>query len=78
MSKKRDRYKSKNNSLESKVIKFRALNDEGGQYIPYCNYGHHIGVVLRPEVCTERKCFHYLKLYLILGEKPYKRKQVSQ
>jgi len=60
MGKKKDR-------LESKVLKFpkgTILKDDIGRYIPYCDFGYHQGLVKRPDVCEQRGCKYYHKLYI--------------
>jgi len=59
--------KKQSDGLESKVMKispqFIILNTTG-QYIPYCDFGHHRGLIVREEVCKQRHCRHYYKLYI--------------
>ena len=55
---------SKKGKLETKVLKYRPLKDAKGRYIPYCDFGYHMGISLRPELCEQRKCNHYYKLYI--------------
>jgi hypothetical protein len=50
--------------LTSKVFPFHLPSDSGGEFISYCNYRFHKGVVLRPEVCEARKCIHSHKFYI--------------
>lgn len=66
MSKRRGkRKKSKGtDGLESLVMPFKPLKDEKGDFIPYCDFGYHKGIVLRPEVCEQRNCTNYYKLYI--------------
>ena len=53
------------NKIESsKVFRLRPLKDDKGKYIPYCNFGFHMGIVLSYDICEERKCTHYKRLYL--------------
>jgi len=56
--------RKKKGKLETKVFKYPPLKDSKGRYIPFCNFGYHKGIVLTPEICEQRKCIHYYKLYL--------------
>ncbi len=56
--------RGKRGKLETKVLKCRPLTDEKGKYIPYCDFGYHQGVIKTPEICEERNCIHFQKLYL--------------
>ena len=53
----------------SKVWKFRPQEDDDGRYVPYCDFGYHLGVILDENICEERQCDHYMKLYLDVGVK---------
>ncbi len=56
---------SKKNKLEKKVIKFKPIRDpDNKRFLPYCDFGYHQGYIKKPEVCEERNCRHYHKLYL--------------
>ena len=59
MSRKRLEDKTKTN-----VTRFRPLRDRNGRYIPYCDFGYHQGLIRTPEICEQRECIHYKKLYL--------------
>ncbi len=50
--------------LETKVLKFRPLKDAKGRYLPFCDFHYHRGISKTPEICEERNCVHYLKLYI--------------
>ncbi len=39
-------------------------DNTAGRYIPYCNFEKHQGVVTKYQVCIDRKCTHFKKLYL--------------
>lgn len=56
-------HKRRTDGLVSKVMKFNLPKDEFGQYIPYCAYQHHRGIVLREFVCIQRNCDHYRRMY---------------
>jgi len=62
--------RKKNGNLEKRlkgskqVVNFKPLKDDGGRYIPYCDFGYHQGIVKRPKICEERSCTHYYKFYL--------------
>lgn len=56
--------KNRPKTLTSKVWKFSPHEDEHGKYIPYCTYTYHFGIILDEEVCNERRCLNYHKLYL--------------
>lgn len=50
-------------------IKERSLEDKAGEFIGYCTFHAHPGVI-RPsytKVCEARNCVHYRKLYIELG-----------
>ena len=56
--------RKKKGKLETKVSKFRPLRDSAGRYVPYCDFGWHQGYVRTPEICEDRACRHYNKLYI--------------
>lgn len=59
--------KKQSNGLESKVMKISPkfiVLDEIGQYIPYCDFGYHRGLVIDEEVCKQRHCKNYYRLYI--------------
>ena len=63
--------KHKPDGLESKVSVFpkgTIKKDSEGRYIPYCDFGYHQGLVRKPEVCEQRECSHYYKLYINQNE----------
>ncbi len=64
--------------LQSKVIKFLPLRDKTGRYISFCDYAPHQGLVLRPEVCEQRGCTHYHKLYISPENKIFTRLSLRQ
>lgn len=52
------------------VLKVRPVYEkELGKYIPYCLYGWHQGIPKNYELCEERKCTHYVKLFIKDGER---------
>jgi hypothetical protein len=56
--------RKKRDGLASKVMKFNFPRDQDGEFIPYCDFQHHRGIVLRTYVCEQRQCTHYRKFYL--------------
>ena len=59
----------KSDGLTSKVMKlnkifFKIDYAEKRMYLPYCNYQNHRGLIKKEEVCQERNCRHYHKLYI--------------
>lgn len=63
------------NKLESKVIPITERNilkivdimDRTKNYIPYCNFKCHEGVILKEyteKLCIRRGCTHYVKYYI--------------
>ena len=59
--------------MSKKVIKFRPLRDEERKrYVPYCDFIFHQGIPKHPEICEERHCKYYNRLYLErrYGQKP--------
>jgi len=50
--------------LETSVLKFRPVKDKYGRYVPYCDFGFHMGYCKVPEICESRNCEHYHKLYI--------------
>ena len=55
----------KKKTLETKVLKFKPLRDDNNKrFIPYCDFGFHQGYILTPNICEQRRCSHYLRLYL--------------
>lgn len=66
MTKKRRRTRD---GLVSKVWKHQPIKDKAGKtYVPYCTFKPHVGVALFYEVCEERKCNHYRRLYVSLHD----------
>ena len=51
-------------SLRSKVSPFFPHKDKDGEFIAYCDFKIHRGIVMRPRVCERRKCRNYLKMYI--------------
>ena len=57
-------------SLEGKakngIIQIKVISDKFGEYIPYCNYKFHSGVLkeTRALECRQNNCQYYKKLYL--------------
>jgi len=52
------------NKVRTKILKFRPSRDNEGRYISYCDFGYHQGLIKTPEICIERNCNHYKKLYI--------------
>ena len=79
MSRKRrvERKRHKDDRLVSKVSRMKPLMDEGGLFLPYCDYGCHNGRVLDIDVCESRQCCHYHKLYVTEENKIYKTKDLN-
>ncbi len=50
--------------LKPKVTKYRPLRDELGRYVPFCDFGFHQGLIRTPEICEERNCTHFHRLYI--------------
>lgn len=45
-------------------MRFDLSKDNDGQFVPYCEFSAHRGIVLAPYVCEKRQCDYYRKLYL--------------
>jgi len=60
------RRKRRSDGLHSKVVDFVPHNDGEGEpdYIPYCTFRRHVGIVLDKDVCEKRQCEYYRKLYI--------------
>jgi len=57
--------------IKNKVKTNATLEDKIGEYIPFCEYKFHRGVLKRKyakNVCEYRGCKHYSKVYLPLNE----------
>jgi len=56
-------------NLEDRTLvwKFKPLKDKVGKYIPFCNFGYHQGIVRTPDICEDRHCKHYKRLYIDLN-----------
>lgn len=48
----------------AKVIHYKPLRDDLGRFVPYCDYGWHLGIPRNPQRCESLGCRHYRKLYL--------------
>ena len=61
------RHKRKSESkLIRKILKFKPIKDESGKrFVPFCSYGWHQGISKNYELCEERRCTHYHRLYII-------------
>ena len=68
MSRKKNCRKHKNDGLVSKVWKFTPKG-ENRDYIPYCDFHYHRGIVMDRSVCESRNCKYYRRLYIKDGEK---------
>ncbi len=55
-------------SLKTKILKYKPLKDQKGRYIPYCDFRSHKGISKTPEICEQRKCKNYYKLYILKEE----------
>lgn len=56
--------KLKASQLESRVAKVSLSVDSIGEYMPYCTFVCHRGVILNESVCRDRECKHYKKAYI--------------
>lgn len=61
------RSKEGKDGLASKVLKipkdlFR--KDLEGEYLPYCDFSYHRGIIIDEYVCKSRDCKYYQKLYI--------------
>lgn len=56
--------KLKATQLESRVAKVSLSVDSIGEYVPYCTFSCHRGVILNEKVCVDRDCNHYRKAYV--------------
>jgi len=65
--KKKDGLESKVSKIDYKLIK----KDQGGRYLPFCNFVHHSGIVQDENVCIKRRCENYYKLYISRKSRPY-------
>lgn len=52
---------------KTQVHNYRPLVDRDGRYIPFCDFHCHRGISLTSELCEERGCHHYRKLYIRKG-----------
>ena len=53
-------------NLEHNVLKLHKgliRKDDVGNYIPFCTYHWHIGIIKDDSKCLEYDCNHYRKLY---------------
>jgi hypothetical protein len=61
----------KQDNLKSKVFKIKSdfiVSDHLGRYIPFCDFGYHRGLIKAEEVCRQRHCHHYFKLYILQND----------
>jgi len=57
--------KQKHKSVEDRVLEMEPrLDIEGHQFIPYCCFEKHKGVILDNTKCEDHDCTHYVRLYL--------------
>lgn len=47
----------------TKISPIKVFHDEKGNYLHYCSFGHHYGVIgeLKARDCLEKECWHYRK-----------------
>ena len=55
--------KRKQNKLEQ-VMGYKPLKDQKGRFIPYCDYGFHLGIPRKYKRCVGRQCRNLHKLYI--------------
>lgn len=57
----------KNARLENRLILMKPVKDDFGEFIPYCAYEHHKGIIKHNHYlqCEKRACCYYFQLYLI-------------
>ena len=65
--KKKGDLEDRTENVKTKVLIFNPIMDIEGLYIPYCSYHRHRGISESYEICEERDCRHYIKLYLADG-----------
>lgn len=46
------------------VFRFKPLRDGKRRYIPFCDFSAHFGLATNYELCEERQCKFYRRLYL--------------
>ena len=54
------------NNLEHNVLKLSkglTKTDNKGEYIPFCTYHWHFGIIKNETKCLEYDCSHYRRLY---------------
>ena len=59
------RSKKGEDGLASKVLKIppqMIKRDNQGEYIPYCNFSHHRGIIINENTCEQRDCEKHYKL----------------
>lgn len=56
----------KKTKLEDRLYPMKPIKNGVGRFIPYCNYEHHRGIIIKNKhsVCEKRNCHHYLRLYI--------------
>jgi len=61
------RRNKKRSKLESKVFLMNYglfyRDDENREYIAFCDYRWHRGIVRKQDICLTRECRHFRKLY---------------
>lgn len=56
--------RSKKSKLERQsktIVYYKVTRDDEGNYIPYCRFGNHPGIIgtTKARVCVKRNCRHY-------------------
>jgi len=54
----------KNLKNKLNVILYKPSIDSIGEYIPYCDFKMHSGIIKNTKKCIERDCYHFSKLYI--------------
>ena len=77
-SKRNGKKCSLENVTKTVVLKFPPSKDNKGRYNAYCDLSAHQGFALRTDICEERKCRYYHKLYITKETQVYEKKKTKQ
>ena len=58
------RRKTLKNKLNVLKVNRKLIHQDDGRYIAFCDYRWHRGIVKDKEICEQRECRHYRKLYI--------------
>ena len=74
MGRRNKQGKSKRCGLEKRIQQFKLPKDGYTEFVPYCNFRHHPGIIRDDHylACRQKNCFHYFEFKLTEFSRKYK------